>query len=294
MRALAITGPRASPQQLEPFRAAEPGLSVLESPAVEQVREAIKTLRPDLVLIFGGDGTINRHLGQLARTNIPVLPVPTGSGNDLARAAGIDSVTEALQVWQRAWIHLAPIQAVDLGLIKAPTLEASRYFSCCVNIGLDAKAARYTNALPDWLKSHRGYFLGGLFALIVHRPDIIKLISDERRQSEKVWFISVSNTPTFGGGLNIAPQASIKDGVLDVTYAATADFSRLAVAHHFPKILSGLHTRVRGMQIFTTSHLEIQTPRHQAVYADGEYITETPCEIEVAQGALRLVTARVL
>lgn len=293
MRALAIVGPRASLKQVNQFGDPRCELAVLESPTADAVRDALKS-RLEIVLVFGGDGTMNRHLAQLANTNMPVMAVPAGSGNDLARTAGMPTLEDAVTTWQKFLSGAANVQSADLGVITAKEMRKPRYFSCCANIGLDADAAKRTDHMPDWLKSHGGYFLGGLAALASYRPQQISYSHDGGQRNERAWFLSVSNTPTFGGGLKIAPQASITDGKLDITVATARRFSRAALAWHFPKIFSGKHVGLAGLEVLTTEHIDISTAAAQPVYADGEYITETPCRIEVAPAALRLVTAQLL
>lgn len=293
MRTTAIVGPRASQKQVDQFRDPRCEITLLDSPSAEAVRDALKG-RIDAVLVFGGDGTVNRHLAQLAKTNIPVLALPAGSGNDLARTAGMPTFHAALNVWRRFLAGAANVLAVDLGSIASDSLHEPRYFSCCANIGLDADAARRADRMPDWVKSRGGYFLGGLMALAAYRPEEIAYAADGHQRSERGWFLSVSNTPTFGGGLKIAPQASISDSQLDVTFANAEHFSRAALARHFRKIFSGRHVGLAGLDVFTTEHLDIRTTSPQPIYADGECITETPCRIEVVPGALLLVSAPVL
>jgi diacylglycerol kinase family enzyme len=148
--------------------------------------------------------------------------------------------------------------------------------------------------MPDWLKSHGGYFVGGLMALANYEPQMMTILSKERDHIEPGWFVTISNTPTFGGGLKIAPHASVTDGQLDVTFVGSKMFSRAQLANHFPKILSGKHVGISGLSIFATSALSVETEHPSPVYADGEYITETPCKIEVVPGALQLVTVNLL
>ncbi|MGC2532476.1 MAG: diacylglycerol kinase family protein, partial [Candidatus Sulfotelmatobacter sp.] len=54
----------------------------------------------DVILLFGGDGTIHRHLGQLVKLGLPVLVVPAGSGNDFAGALGLARVRDSLAAWR--------------------------------------------------------------------------------------------------------------------------------------------------------------------------------------------------
>jgi len=55
----------------------------------------------DVILLFGGDGTVHRHLGKLVQLRLPVLIVPEGSGNDFARALGLPNVRDSVSAWQR-------------------------------------------------------------------------------------------------------------------------------------------------------------------------------------------------
>src|SRR3954463_3767533 len=121
MRALALVGPRASQQQVKQFIHPEVTLTTLRSAEPEEVSRALGE-QPDIVLIFGGDGTVNVHLNQLAKVGIPVLVVPCGSGNDLARVARTDSIDAAVQTWKNFRSGEKTVSAVDLGLISSPTL----------------------------------------------------------------------------------------------------------------------------------------------------------------------------
>jgi diacylglycerol kinase (ATP) len=291
IRALALAGPRATEQQVGSFRNPQVQLKVLHSSTAEEVSRTLATERPEIILIFGGDGTVNVHLNQLANMGIPVLVIPCGSGNDLARVAGTDSIDTARGTWFDYLSNKRTVQPTDLGRICSPKLAQPRYLSCCANIGLDAEAARRTDGMPDWAKSHGGYFVGGLMALAGYEPQMMTIRSSEREHVEPGWFVSISNTPTFGGGLKIAPHASVTDGQLDVTFVGSNVFTRAQLARHFPKILTGKHVGIRGLSLFPTKTISIETERASPVYADGERITETPCEIDVAPGALQLVTA---
>ena len=93
MRAAAILGLGCSAKDLQPFQGEQNVEWRLGMPA--SGHEA------DLILIFGGDGTVHRHLGQLVKLRLPVLVVPAGSGNDFARALGLKSVRGSLGAWRR-------------------------------------------------------------------------------------------------------------------------------------------------------------------------------------------------
>ena len=157
MRALALTGPRARPNHLTHFRQIaeerKTELQVLESPDLLAVGEVLRDFHPECILVFGGDGTLHRHLSSLAESDIPVLVVPIGSGNDFARAHGIRNLGDAARLWRDFLAGKIKSSFSDLALITAHTESGSAlqpsYFSCCANIGLDSDAAQRTNSLPN-------------------------------------------------------------------------------------------------------------------------------------------------
>jgi diacylglycerol kinase family enzyme len=289
VRALALLGPRGLQMHFREFQDSRAELIALESPKSEDLKQALASSSPDIVLVFGGDGTLNRHLALLVESGVPTLVVPTGSGNDLARANGTPRVVDAVGVWKKFLNGAAEIVSVDLGIIQTQG-SGPRYFSCCANIGLDADATRRTDGFPNWIKANGGYFLGGLASMACYQPKMMKISTPEiDGASEAAWFLSISNTPTYGGGLKIAPQASITDGKLDITYAAAKFLDRFDLARHFPKILSGNHVGLPQLTIFCGAQVSVETEFPQPIYADGEYIADTPCTICVSPRALKIV-----
>ena len=110
MRAVALLGPHAKPHHVQPFEL--PGVNLFSG------NELDATDQPDAALIFGGDGTVHRHLGGLALKQIPTLVVPLGSANDFAQSVGIRNVEQALAAWQRFSTAGDNIRNVDLGTIQ--------------------------------------------------------------------------------------------------------------------------------------------------------------------------------
>src|SRR5260370_17479511 len=114
MRAAVIFGLGCSQKNLKPFQI-DAGIDWrIGMPAASDEAEVI--------LIFGGDGTIHRHLAQLVKLGLPVLVVPAGSGNDFPRALGLRRVRDALAAWRRFCAHPANVRTIDLVVI--PPLPA--------------------------------------------------------------------------------------------------------------------------------------------------------------------------
>ena len=110
MRAAAILGLGCSPKNLKPFQADKTIDWRIGMPAAAD--------QADIILLFGGDGTIHRHLSQLVKLGLPVLVVPAGSGNDFARALGLRRVRDSLAAWQRFCAGQENVRAIDLGVIS--------------------------------------------------------------------------------------------------------------------------------------------------------------------------------
>ncbi|MGB8914329.1 MAG: acylglycerol kinase family protein, partial [Candidatus Sulfotelmatobacter sp.] len=109
MRAAAILGLGCSPKSLKPFQTDK---------AIEwRIGLPASSHEVDIILLFGGDGTIHRHLSQLVKLALPVLVVPAGSGNDFARALGLRSVRDSLAEWRRFCAGQNNVKEIDLGII---------------------------------------------------------------------------------------------------------------------------------------------------------------------------------
>src|SRR5882724_2568095 len=106
MRAAAIIGPGTSERNLRPFRAADPSAEWTNNPATA-----------DAILLFGGDGTLHHHLTGLVNLAKPVLIVPTGSGNDFARALNLRSASDSLAAWKEFLTKKSSVRTIDLGII---------------------------------------------------------------------------------------------------------------------------------------------------------------------------------
>jgi diacylglycerol kinase (ATP) len=290
MRVAAILGPGASPRQLRPFQQASDATWFKGLPGIS--RDA------DAILIFGGDGTIHRHLAQLVNLRLPVLVSPCGSGNDFAHALGLGSARDSLAAWRRFTSQKDNVRALDLGVISPVTeaLDAPSHFFCGISgVGLDAEVARRANRMPRWLRANGGYLLSLLPALFQFAPLPIKILTAQSGQPE-TWIIrsatptilaALANVPAYGGGMKIAPQAQFDDGELDVCVIREIDKFKLFCL--FPTVYFGRHLSVKEVAYFRAEHIRLETETPLDVYADGEYVCHTPIEVSVARKALQII-----
>src|SRR5579864_4807009 len=114
MRAAAILGLGCSSGDLKPFQADKNSDRIEWRLGMPAFRE-----EADVILLFGGDGTVHRHLGQLVRLGLPLLIVPAGSGNDFAHSLGLPSFRDSLAAWRKFCGGAGNVHSVDLGIIFA-------------------------------------------------------------------------------------------------------------------------------------------------------------------------------
>ena len=287
MRAAAIFGPRASWKDVEPFSRVTGIITQAGSPPA----------KADAALIFGGDGTVHRHLARLVEYHVPALIVPAGSGNDFARALGIAKLDDALAAWQKFASDGTNVRTVDLGVISTAQERltgrkndsVNRFFCCIGGTGFDAETNRRANALPAWLRAHGGYVVAAARTLATWQPVKMRVELPEKNVvlDEPTSFVVFANAPSYGDGMRIAPHASLEDGMLDICFVRGT--SKQRIVRHFASIYSGSHLSLREVEYFQVSRLRIETERPMDVYADGEFVCQTPIEVTVKPKALRVI-----
>jgi len=301
MRAAAILGLGCSVTDLRPFQT--------DNSVEWRIAMPASAADADAIVVFGGDGTVHRHLGQLVQLGLPVLVVPAGSGNDFAGSLALRGVRDSLGAWQKFCADAGNVRQIDLGIITPldvgetpePDLSAAlgaRYFCCVAGIGLDAEVARRANRLPRWLRGNGGYVLALLSTIFTFAPFPLKiLLPGDGQTATASWTISsdqptllaaFANTPLYGGGMKIAPRAKMDDRVLDVCQVGGIDPFRFLSL--FPRVYAGKHLAIREVEYFQAPRLRVETKRPFEVYADGEFVCRTPVEVAVQPAALRVIT----
>jgi diacylglycerol kinase (ATP) len=297
MRAAAILGPGNLSRSVVKFQRASGA----------QWTSLIK--QADVVVIFGGDGTVHHNLPALVNLQTPVLVVPCGSGNDFARALRLRSVSDSVKAWQQLVANGSNVRTIDLGLIQEPAAvsansgeissgldqsmsaqhPAQHYFSCIAGVGLDAEITRRANELPKWLRAHGGYALSSPREFLRFAPFPMK-ISCNGAAADKFQptiLAAIANAPAYGGGMKIAPHAQLDDGKLDLCIVRAMGTFKLFCL--FPTVYFGRHLRFDEVEYTQTPQLRIETESPLDVYADGEYVCKTPVKFSIARNALKVI-----
>lgn len=297
MRAQAILGPKATLSDVNGFRLPGSELFYGEQFSPEAGAEAL--------LVFGGDGTVHCQLAAAVQAQTPLLPVPVGSGNDFARALGIENRQQALAAWKKFCAGGGNLRQIDLGCIQSPPLELPRppgnwkpepgnFFCCVAGVGLDSEANRRANAMPAWLRARGGYVLGLLRALASFHPPRISVEQLDGqsgeillRVSEPAMMVAFANAPSYGRGMRIAPRAQLDDGRLDLCFVRRT--GKLRLLRLFPSVFSGGHLGLPEILYRQASRVYVESETPLEVYADGDYVCRTPVEISVAPRALLVI-----
>ena len=232
--------------------------------------------------VSGGDGTVNLAVNALLPLGLDFPPtigvLPSGTGCDLLRTFGLP------QDLAGAAKHLATDETYNIDVV---TLEGSwglRYYVNVAQVGVGAAAAETAPKLSR--------ALGGLrypLAFAVRLPRFSKarvIVTTERRTYEsEALAVIMANAQFFAGGWNVAPRATLVDGVLDIQ---VIDATKTRAPAIVPKLIKGTHLRDRAVRRFTAAEFTIETDPVWPLEADGDLVGNTSVSGRVVPAAVRL------
>ena len=280
---------RFEPEIRARIRTDHAGVRFVVTESIQAAHALIGDTEPGArIVLVGGDGTVNRVLPALLGSERELAIVPLGSGNDIARALGLFKLT-----WQQALSHAitAPTSRIDVGQVEYDDRTVP-FLACCTS-GFDSAVALRALNGPSWLRGLPRYLLATLRELTAFRMWNLTVHSEGRPlRAGLALFASALNTPTFGSGIPVTPQASINDGLLNLIVAGR--FTRASALVMLPKLLVGRH--LPDARIHTSTFKELQIDAQPAVplAVDGEYIGETThLMVRVLPAALQVVARTV-
>jgi diacylglycerol kinase (ATP) len=240
------------------------------------------------VVACGGDGTVGELAGLAADHDGLLGIVPTGSGNDFARALGIPRGDPAAAV---ALLEHGNMERVDLG--RAETADGTRvWFATVANTGFDSEANRWANGIT-WTSGTALYVLATLRTLATYRPRPMRVTVDGKPDEIDAWLVAVGNTRSYAGGMMITPMATLDDGLLDV--CVVGPVSRAGFLRTFPGVFTGRHVQHplveqrRGGVVLVESLDDAPGRPPLELWASGERVGPLPARVTPAAAALRVV-----
>jgi len=242
--------------------------------AVEQALRAADV--GEVPVVMSGDGLIGIVGGALAGSEVPIGIVPAGRGNDLARVLGIPKEPEQAA----AVLAIGNQRTIDVG-------EANgKRFLGIASVGFDSDANRIANE-ARLIRGRLVYAYAALRALAAWKPARFTLRVGEENLRFSGYSVAAANSSSFGGGMLIAPDASLDDGEFDVVMVG--EVGKLRFLGNLPKVFKGTHVDNDEVRVVRSSHLELSASRPFAVYADGEHLTDLPATLRVLPNALSVL-----
>ncbi|MEX1124414.1 MAG: diacylglycerol kinase family protein [Acidimicrobiia bacterium] len=232
--------------------------------------------------LAGGDGTVNLAVNALLPLGMGFSPVigvlPVGTGCDLLRTFGLpQDLAGAAQ-------HLITDSIYPIDLVALEGDWGLRYFVNVAQAGVGAAAAQTAVKIARWLGPARYPMAFG--ARLPRFPRArITLTTEKRVIESEALAVIFANAQFFAGGWNVAPKATLVDGVLDVQIF---DVRKGQAAALVPKVVKGTHLREPGIRRLSVSEFTLVTEPLWPVEVDGDLIGNTTVRGRVIPAAVRL------
>jgi diacylglycerol kinase (ATP) len=234
----------------------------------------------DLVVLGGGDGTMNSAAPALIETGLPLGLLPLGTANDLARTLGIPPDLEAAA----RIIADGHLRRIDLGEVNG------KPFFNVASIGLSVEVTRELTRERKRRWGRLGYAIATCRALWRLRPFSAEIRHGGGVAKVRAIQIAVGNGRHYGGGMTVEEAARIDDGRLDLYSIEFAQLWRLLLI--YPAFRAGRHGVWREVRTANCTEVEVRTRRPRPVNTDGELVTRTPARFTVRRLALSVLVPK--
>jgi diacylglycerol kinase (ATP) len=237
--------------------------------------------RVDLVIVGGGDGTLNAAARGLVETGLPLGILPLGTANDLARTLGLPmALPNACAAIAQGLQHNQQLP-IDLGWVNG------HYFFNVASLGLSVKI---TQQLSQGMKRRWGVVAYAITALRVLSQSV-PFTAEIRMNGEycrvKTAQIAVGNGRYYGGGMTVQADAAITDQRLDLYSLEIRHWWQMIPL--LPSMRRGTHGSWDFVRSLQGQEIEIHTRKPHPINTDGEITTTTPAHFRVIPNAISVV-----
>ncbi len=246
--------------------------------ALELARFAVVN-KCSLIVAVGGDGTINEVLQAVVHSSIPLAIIPTGSGNGLARHCGIPiRIDKAVEL-----IIQGHLKVIDIGKAN------ETYFISNAGVGFDAyicNQIKQTNS-----RGLKMYIREVVKNYFTYQANIYSIRADEQILNERAYFLNIANGKEFGYGFQIAPDASLQDGMLDMILV-----KKINLFNGAKFVWDGWHKNLvnnKDCIYIKANKIVIEADNLKFYQTDGDaHECKGLCTIEICKGAIQLLVPR--
>jgi len=241
----------------------------------------------DLVVVCGGDGTINEAINGLAGSQTPLAVIPAGTANVWAKEVGLPRrPLDALQVA----LH-GQARRMDLGRAgRASAGQEGRYFFLMAGVGLDGQIAA---SLPLEVKRYVGataYAITAIRESLRFRGRRVRLLLDGEPFETRLLMMVVGNTRNYGGVAQVTARAYANDGRLDVCLFSGE--GPLDIILHTLRVIAKAHLRASPVLYRQVRRVELPDESVLPVQLDGDFYPAYPTLFEVVPAALTVMLPR--
>jgi len=250
----------------------------------------------ETILCVGGDGTANEVVNGLIANDLPVNPrtrlalIPCGTGKDLARTLGtrtIEQTIQALRDDSSALIDVGRIQYIDS---RTRHLE-SRYFANVADTGIGAATAARINSSSKALGGLASYLKGAVHSIVVFSPWGVDVeVDGQPLYVGDAGMVVFANGRFFAGGMLVAPDASVCDGLLDI-FVLEGVGKRELLTSLLPRVYRGRHVGRPGVRHIRGASATVRSSVDMLIEMDGEQVGMAPITVDVVREALHVVAS---
>ena len=289
-RALLLANPKARrgregvQEALEVLRRAGMALLVEEIGNSQEIADHVRRHAGDvdLVILGGGDGTINAGLASLLEARLPLGILPLGTANNTARTLEIPTeLADAAKVIARG-----ATRRIDVGQV------GDRYFLTTASIGLSVRITKELSGASKRRWGPLAYGVAAIRTLSRVHPFEAEIQYDGGSRRLRAIQIMVGNGRHYGAALTVAEDAEPDDALLDCYAIEAVPWWRLIGL--LPALKRGRQGEKADVQAITSRTIRIETPEPHAIDADGELVGKTPATFTTLPAALEVFAPKVV
>jgi diacylglycerol kinase (ATP) len=246
------------------------------------------------IVAVGGDGTLNEVVngfytnnGRCINPTAGLMLIPAGTGSDFARMLNLDaSAASVLRLMGDSVAHNCDVVRTTFCTNNGE--KSSRYFINIADVGIGSETCARVNQNSKVMGGFWSFLLAALYTIITYRNRCIKIsLDDVEIFAGKCCVVAVGNGRFFGGGMKIAPQALIDDGLLDVVMVK--DFGKLELFANIAKVYRGAHLTHPKVEFRRGMRVKIESGARACVELDGEPLGYGDIEFEVIAGGMNIL-----
>ena len=260
--------------------------------ATELTRQALNAGYKTIMSV-GGDGTMNEVVngffegGKLMYEDSRLVVFSRGTGCDFIKTLGIKKgIEELLLTLERNETRKIDVGRVDF--IDTVGKTVTRYFMNVADIGLGAETANRVNKHSKLLKGFLSFMLGAVCTIILYKNKNFEVVIDDKTiLKARMNSVIIANGKYFGGGMKVAPEALVDDGVFDII--TLGDLSKLELIKSFPLIYDGKHLSHPKVKMYRGSKVKVRSNGEGLIEVDGEIPGSDDAEFELLPKVLNIL-----